>query len=159
MTDAGLPPAREPGRARSPGATIEEITWRLIRDRLSGDAAGRDLLLRLAVDPERAVAELRDRLFAEQASAPFSTVVSGGSVDRLVNIARAEVVHIGGVREAVIPRQLPYDITDFADRTGVIATVRERLAQGSATATGLPQIGRAHVRTPVTLQARMPLSA
>lgn len=138
MNHEGLPPALEPEGTGSSGTTIEEITWRLIRDRLSGHTSGRDLLLRLAVDPERGAAELRDYLFTDQVSAEISTVVSGGSVERLVNIARAEVVNIGGLREAVIPRQLPYDIGDFTDRSSLVARVRERLAQEPGAASGLP---------------------
>lgn len=142
-TDQGPAPAAgsDPSGTETPigsGSSPEEIAWMVVRARLVGDARGRDILLRLAIAPAEGAEELRRYLFAEAGPIGLGTIVSGGTVDRLVNIARAEVVNIAAPKPAVSPRQLPPDIADFTDRAGLVDQI---LRQAVATVgSGTPMV-------------------
>ncbi len=63
---------------------------------LSRDPEGRELLVRLDSDPAGAARPLAEWIRDRRGDAPaqLATYVSGGHVERLVNIARADAVHI-----------------------------------------------------------------
>ena len=105
------------------GGSPEAIAWMVVRSWLEDSKQGRDILLRLASSPAEAAEELREHLAAETAPAAMSTIVTGGMVERLVNIARAGVVNIAASNPGVPPRQLPPDVADFTDRATEIGQI------------------------------------
>jgi hypothetical protein len=91
-----------PDRARPAGGPSEagDDGEARLRDALfawlSRDPEGRELLVRLDSDPAGAARPLAEWIRDRRGEAPaqLATYVSGGHVERLVNIARADAVHI-----------------------------------------------------------------
>ena len=86
--------------------------------RLETDEAGR-ALLRSLVEDGRAPEEL-SRWLADTGSPTIATVVTGGVVDKIVNIAHADVVQLAPAPVVHRPAQLPADVPDFTDRVEAI---------------------------------------
>jgi tetratricopeptide (TPR) repeat protein len=110
------------------GRSPEAIAWMVVRSWLEGSKRGRDILVRLATTPAEAAEELRQYLSTETAPAAMSTIVTGGMVERLVNIAQAGVVNIAASNPVVPPRQLPPDVADFTDRALEIGQIVGRVS-------------------------------
>ncbi|MBN1139859.1 MAG: HEAT repeat domain-containing protein [Anaerolineae bacterium] len=72
------------------------ILTQLLRDWLTGQPGGTELWAQFKHDPERFAPRLRAILQGDRDDLPpaITTYVTGGQVEKLVNIARAEVVHI-----------------------------------------------------------------
>lgn len=117
---------RPDGQPEPVGGSPEAIAWLVVRSWLEGSKRGRDILVRLATTPADAAEELRRYLSTEAAPPAMSTIVTGGMIDRLVNIAQAGVVNIAASSPAVPPRQLPPKVADFTDRTSEIAQILGR---------------------------------
>jgi tetratricopeptide (TPR) repeat protein len=126
-------PNGTPGRGElePTGGSPEAIAWMVVRSRLEGSKRGRDILVRLATTPAEAAEELRQYLSTEAAPAAMSTIVTGGMIDRLVNIAQAGVVNIAASKPAVPPRQLPPNVADFTDRAADIGQIMGRATAGN----------------------------
>lgn len=100
----------------------------VVRAHLAGDAHGREILLRLATAPTEGAELLRRYLDAAVVAPGLSTIITGGTVDRLVNIAQAGVVNIAVQKQTTPPRQLPPAIPDFTDRTWAVDRILKALA-------------------------------
>src|SRR5690349_9427343 len=109
----------------------EDIAWMVLRGHLAEDSTGREILLHLATDPVKGAELLRDYM-SSVAGPRLSTIVTGGTVDKLVNIAQAGVVNIALQRQVVPPRQLPPRVLDFTDRMSAAEQVKVAVAEGDA---------------------------
>jgi tetratricopeptide (TPR) repeat protein len=126
--------------------------WTALRTWLESDQEGRDLLARFLRDPSAEKQALENWLNARAAAAPaqISTIITGGHVDNLVNIASADkvILNFTAARESL--HQLPADIRDFTGRTEEISHCKEAIvrAAGAGTATpliavsGMPGVGK-----------------
>ncbi len=117
--------------------TLQE--WEALRAWLAGDEEGRAILARLQTDLQGAAADLicwaAQR--ASQAPTPLATCISGGRVERLVNIAHAGIVLLQVPPPRPAPDLLPPDIPDFTGRAEYLEQVTaclERAAQGGGPA-------------------------
>ena len=85
-------------KSTEPGSDLG-LEWEELKDWLRRDGSGLDTLYRILADPDagraalESLVKLRESL--EQPVPPtIATVISGGEVDKVINIARAESVHI-----------------------------------------------------------------
>jgi tetratricopeptide (TPR) repeat protein len=107
-------------------------TWPVLERSLQSQRDGRLVLAELGRDVESGAESLREWL--EGPGAPIVTLVQGGTVERLVNIARAEVVNIYQQPLSLpVPRQLPPDLRDFSDRKELLARIKDSLFDAGAT--------------------------
>src|SRR2546427_12167204 len=116
-------------------ARLEETdraAWSALKEWLAKDQEGQALLSQLLANPEAGARALVDRLRGADVPALAATWLSGGSIGKLVTIARAERVSIAegqtdlaGSRETKspsadlappVPRQLPVAVRHFAGR-------------------------------------------
>jgi tetratricopeptide (TPR) repeat protein len=67
---------------------------RRIHDWLSSDEQGREVLRLLTLDDPSAVGHIRERLECGNSPVDVRTVITGGTVEKLTNIARIENLHI-----------------------------------------------------------------
>jgi hypothetical protein len=108
------------------------LAWRALQDAFADDERWQALLAQLSLAPDLGERALRDRLTeliaGGETPTTLATYVSGGSVDRLVNIARAHTVNIGVPPAPRTPFQLPPDIADFTGRDELVADLSARLA-------------------------------
>src|SRR5438477_2134397 len=90
---AGSPAAGEPGDSM---ADVDRALWQAIQDWMVQDAEGRTVLSRTRADPSTAAETLGAWFRARARLAPpsLSTSISGGHVERLINIAQAGVVQL-----------------------------------------------------------------
>jgi tetratricopeptide (TPR) repeat protein len=112
----------------------DQITWQLIEDWLGQDEQSRTLIAQIVADPDADVAALTHRLhelYRQMRLPPtLATFVTGGHVDKLINIARVETLHVHQALLAPpIPSQLPPAIQDFTNREQVVSRV-QRLIEG-----------------------------
>jgi len=116
------------------------VAWQALQAWLSRDEEGRLVLERFQADPQGQALELTKWLQAHSAQAPpqLAAYISGGQVERLVNIAQAGVVQITlPPAPPSGPYQLPPDIADFTGRGKELDQVMAHLTQaveGQATA-------------------------
>jgi tetratricopeptide (TPR) repeat protein len=118
--------------AESAADTVDSARmWRELERSLQSQDDGRLVLAELGRDVESGSDSLREWLAGP--GAPILTVIQGGTVEKIVNIARAEAVHIYQQRLSLpIPRQLPPDLRDFSDREEVLARIKGRLFGAAA---------------------------
>ena len=110
--------------------------WWTLQDWLSQDKKGRTVLVRFLDNPEGEATVLarwvQDHL--DQVPSCLATHVSGGRVEKLINIAQAGVVLIRQTLPPTPPsalHQLPPDIADFTGRLKELARVTALLEQAS----------------------------
>ncbi|MGB9777748.1 MAG: NB-ARC domain-containing protein, partial [Anaerolineae bacterium] len=114
--------------------------WEALRalyDWLAGDAEGRAILARLRTDPQGALADLARWAANRQPPPSLATYVSGGQVERLINIAQAGIVLLPMTPSRPAPDLLPPDIADFTGRAEYLEQVTaclEKAAQGGGPA-------------------------
>lgn len=107
-------------------------SWPVLERSLQSQHDGRLVLAELSRDIERGSDSLREWLAGP--GAPIVTLVQGSTVEKLVNIARAEVVNIYQQPLSLpVPRQLPPDLRDFSDREEVLVRIKDRLFRAAAT--------------------------
>src|SRR5258708_1161348 len=106
--------------------------WPVLERSLQSQRDGRLVLAELGRDVESGAESLREWL--DGPGAPIVTLVQGGTVEKLVNIARAEIVNIYQQPLSLpVPRQLPPDLRDFSDRKELLARIKDRLFDAAAT--------------------------
>ncbi len=134
----------------------DDALWPILRSWLEGDEEGRALLARFQADPQGTAADLarclQDRL--AQAPPPLAAYILGGQVEKLIQIAQAEMVQIQLTLPPTPPsalHQLPPDIADFTGRREQLKEVTAlltRAAKGRAPAVaisavaGMPGVGK-----------------
>jgi len=102
--------------------------WQVLERSLQTQQDGRLVLAELGRDVELGSDSLRGWLAGPGGA--MVTQVLGGNVDKIVNIARAEVVNIYQQPLSVpVPRQLPADLRDFSDRKKVVTQINGRLVR------------------------------
>jgi tetratricopeptide (TPR) repeat protein len=103
--------------------------WRTLERSLQTREDGRLVLAELGQDVDRGSDKLRGWLVSSGGGA-MVTQVLGGNVDKIVNIARAEVVNIYQPGLSLpVPRQLPADLGDFSDRKTLLTQIKGRLGR------------------------------
>jgi tetratricopeptide (TPR) repeat protein len=108
----------------------------LLARRLQADQSGRAILQRITESAEPSTAELTEWL--QRGGTPtVATVVTGGYIDNLVNIAHADVVNISLPNKNPAPAQLPNATRDFTDRQQEVETAR-RFLRPEAPGAGAP---------------------
>ncbi|MGW4364106.1 tetratricopeptide repeat protein [Nocardia takedensis] len=117
----------EPKPHTVPGSP-DDVAWMVVRAHLDADPQGREILLRLATAPAEGAELLRRYLGATVTGPGMTTIVTGGTVDRLVNIAQAGVVNIALRKPSVQPRQLPPAVADFTDRGWAVDRILDSVA-------------------------------
>ncbi|MGZ3433975.1 MAG: NB-ARC domain-containing protein, partial [Isosphaeraceae bacterium] len=93
---------------------ISAVLPLLVR-RLQSDDKGREIIDHIAQAPEQSAADLAQWL-ASAGTPTVATMVTGGYVGKLANIAHADVVNISLPNDYQAPAQLPYATRDFTDR-------------------------------------------
>lgn len=103
--------------------------WQILERSLQTQQDGRLVLAELGRDVELGSDSLRGWLAGPGGA--MVTQVLGGNVDKIVNIAHAEVVNIYQQQPLSIPvpRQLPADLRDFSDRKKVVVQIKGRLVR------------------------------
>ncbi len=103
-------------------------TWEILERHLQTQRDGRLVLAELGRGQDRGLDSLRGWLASPGGA--MVTQVLGGNVEKIVNIARAEVVNIYQPALSVpVPRQLPADLRDFSDRNTLLTQIRNRLSR------------------------------
>jgi tetratricopeptide (TPR) repeat protein len=111
------------------GETGAARTWQALERSLQTQEDGRLVLAELGRDVDRGADSLRGWLGSPGGA--IVTQVLGGNVNKIVNIARAEVVNIYQPPLSLpMPRQLPADLADFTDRKSLIPQITGRLTRG-----------------------------
>lgn len=109
----------------TPAPAPDHVVWAILNARLAADDQGRTVLAALASDPDGAAATTLLSAWLDNNAGPvMGTIVTGGTVQKLVNIARAENVYITNAAEPLTPHQLPSDISDFVNRENELALLR-----------------------------------
>lgn len=102
--------------------------WPTLERGLQSDRNGRLVLAEFGRDTDRGGVLLQQWLSTEPGAAIINQV-TGGTVERLINIAKAEAVHIYQQRLPLpIPQQLPADLADFTNREENIERIGAMLA-------------------------------
>jgi tetratricopeptide (TPR) repeat protein len=97
------------------GAAAVSAVLPLLARRLQADESGREISERIAQAPDQSAADLAQWL--TRAGTPtVATMVTGGYVGKLANIAHADVVNISLPPDHQAPAQLPNATRDFTDR-------------------------------------------
>lgn len=112
------------------------VAWQALQTTASADEQLRRLLAQLTTAPDEGaralrawLSELADR---EDVPAELATYLSGGHVERLVNIARAQTVQLISIAGRPAPTSLfalPADIADFTGRHAEVDDLLEVLGQ------------------------------
>jgi len=87
----------------------------LLARRLQSDESGREIFERIMQAPEQSAADLAQWL-TRGGTPTVATMVTGGYVGKLANIAHADVVNISLPTDHQAPAQLPNATRDFTDR-------------------------------------------
>jgi len=114
----------------SEDAALSVLYPALLR-RLRQDDAGRELLNRVEADPDSGQEQLAEWFDARGAST-MATVLTGGAVEKIVNIGHADVVQMLGADTIRRPRQLVAAIPDFVDREPQVEQILRSVARGTA---------------------------
>ncbi|MCS7179397.1 MAG: tetratricopeptide repeat protein [Anaerolineae bacterium] len=123
------------------GSPPEQLfIWQSLQSWLEQDEEGRALLARLRTDPQGAAPGLARWLQAHRDQAPphLTTLISGGQVEHLVNIAQAGIVQMLLAAPPAPPpalHSLPPDISDFVGRRTYLEEIL-----GLLTAEGPPAV-------------------
>jgi tetratricopeptide (TPR) repeat protein len=116
---------------------ISAVLPLLVR-RLQSDDSGREIIERITQAPEQSATDLAQWL-ARAGTPTVATMVTGGYVGKLANIAHADVVNISLPNDYQAPAQLPNPARDFTNR--VLATEEAcRFLRPEAAATGTPVV-------------------
>ncbi len=112
------------------------VLYPTILKRIHEDKEGRELLKLLASDPTVGNVELARWLDAQGAST-IATTVTGGSVEKIVNIARADVVQLLPQQSLERPKQLIAAASDFVNRESPIRIITEAVRAATPTTSPL----------------------
>jgi tetratricopeptide (TPR) repeat protein len=108
-------PAGSTDNGETAGAAAVSAVLPLLARRLQSDESGREISGRIAQAPDQSAADLAQWL--TRTGAPtVATMVTGGYVGKLANIAHADVVNISLPADHQAPAQLPNATRDFTDR-------------------------------------------
>src|SRR6185369_13996746 len=125
--------------------------WNTLRAWLKEDPQGTALLERLQRDPIGTQQELKDWLLSRSKEAPasISTLIAGGNVEKLVNIASANNVIFNLTANPQALHQLPPDISEFTGRQSELERTIKALQPKDANAiapvlgiSGMPGVGK-----------------
>ncbi|HEX6519489.1 MAG TPA: tetratricopeptide repeat protein [Streptosporangiaceae bacterium] len=124
----------------------------LLARRLQSDESGREIIKRIAQAPEQSAEQSAADLaqWLTRAGTPtVATMVTGGYVGKLANIAHADVVNISLPADHQAPAQLPNAARDFTDREQQVMEASRFLRAEAPETPGAP--GAPGAGTPVVV--------